>query len=235
MTDNVNLRTSTAHPGPLRRSSLRGDAARVIRARIVGGELQAGRLYSIGEISAELGTSPTPVREALLELSNHGLIVMVRNRGFKVVEMTDADLDELVDIRVMLEVPAVSRVAAMRPVPDLSDVRALCDDIDEAVSRGDLTSFLAIDRDLHLTLIAKMGSPRLTKLVGELRDQSRLYGIGPILDSPQMAASAHEHTIIVDAVEAGDSAEAARLLTHHLSHIRGSWSARGENEATSVA
>jgi len=198
----------------------------LLRARIVGGELEGGRLYSIGEISAELGTSPTPVREALLELSNQGLISMVRNRGFKVTEMTDGDLDQLVAIRMMLEVPAVAQVAALRPLPDLSDVRALCREIDEAAARGDLTAFLAIDRDLHLTLIDKLHNPRLTKIVGELRDQSRLYGLGPMLDTPQMADSAHEHTVILDAVAAGDPGEAARLLQDHLSHIRGRWSAR---------
>ncbi|XKG81213.1 GntR family transcriptional regulator [Microbacterium aerolatum] len=225
MSGSTSLPTRTADRGPLQRSSLRDDAARVLRARIVGGELEVGRLYSIGEISAELGTSPTPVREALLELANNGLISMVRNRGFKVTEMTDEDLDHLVAIRMMLEVPASAQVAAMHPVPDLADVKALCAEIEDAAARGDLTTFLAVDRDLHLALIGKLGNPRLTRMVGELRDQSRLYGLGPMLDTPQMAESAHEHTLIVDAVEAGDADETARLVEKHLSHIRGHWSA----------
>jgi DNA-binding GntR family transcriptional regulator len=69
---------------PLERLSLRDGAARSLRQQIVSGALRSGSLYSIGDIAQQLGTSPTPIREALLELENDGLVELVRNRGFRI-------------------------------------------------------------------------------------------------------------------------------------------------------
>jgi DNA-binding GntR family transcriptional regulator len=209
----------------LSRISLRSAAARVLRAQIVSGTLQPDRLYAIGEVAAQLGTSPTPVREALLDLSSQGLVELVRNRGFRVREMTDHDLDELVHIRTLLEVPAVEQLASLRPAPDLADVQDLCVRIEKAASEGDLDGFLVVDRDLHLQLIAKLGNGRLVDLVGNFRDQTRLYGLGHLVGTPRMTASAHEHTEILGAIAAGRSEQAGALMRAHLGHVRRDWSA----------
>jgi DNA-binding GntR family transcriptional regulator len=210
----------------LPRTSLRDAAARALRAQIVSGTLRPDRLYAIGDVAAQLGTSPTPVREALLDLTSQGLVEMVRNRGFRVREMTDHDLDELVDIRTLLEVPAVEQLAVGGPDLDLTDVQALCRRIEKAATEGDIDAFLAVDRDLHLQLIAKLGNTRLVDLVGNLRDQTRLYGLGHLVGTPRMTASAHEHSQILEAIAAGQSTQAGALMRAHLGHVRGDWAAR---------
>ncbi|WP_018075681.1 GntR family transcriptional regulator [Novosphingobium nitrogenifigens] len=207
---------------PLERLSLRDGAARSLRQQIVSGALRSGSLYSIGDIAQQLGTSPTPIREALLELENDGLVELVRNRGFRIREISRADIKEIHAIRVMLEVPAIEALAAMDPVPDLSDAEALCRRCARAAEMNDIIGFLAFDRDFHLALIAKLGNRRLTDTIGTLRDQTRLYGLHNFGEGG-LTGSTDEHLALLEAVRRRDPATAGALLRHHLDHVVGDW------------
>jgi DNA-binding GntR family transcriptional regulator len=225
------LPVETAEFDELRRTNLREEATRVIRARIVSGGLKPGTLYAIGPIARALGVSVTPVREALLDLANEELVEIVRNRGFRVTTLDNHDLDELVDVRTMLEVPAMGRLAALQPRPDLSELRGLAHHIETCAARGDLVEFLAHDRDLHLRLLAMLGNRRLVQIVGRLRDQTRLYGLLRLAGSERLLESAREHDQLLSAIEAGDEEGAGRLMTQHLRHTRGLWAGREETAA----
>ena len=95
----------------LQASSLRDQALRVIRARIISGAMRPGELYALGATASDLGVSVTPVREAVLELARERLVELARNRGFRVREMTEHELNEIVEFRKIIEVGAVRLVA----------------------------------------------------------------------------------------------------------------------------
>lgn len=209
--------------GVLARTSLRDEAARLIRARIITGALVAGELHSIGSIAAQLGVSVTPVREAVLDLAKEELVDVVRNRGFRVRTLSDDDLDAVVRIRSMLEVAAVRDLAATRPSHDLSELRALAKETEQRAVSGDMVAFIAQDHDLHLGLLARTGNRYLVEIVGRLRNQTRLHGLQQMIGSPDLIDSAREHELLLDAIEAGDVDRAERLMAQHIRHARGVW------------
>ena len=90
---------------------------------------------------------------------------------------------------------------------------------------GDMTGYLDNDRAFHLGLLDLLGNHQLTSIVGNLRDQTRLYGLRALSESGQLEASAREHGPILDAIRDGDSDLAEQLTTQHLRHIQGDWSA----------
>src|SRR4051794_17309245 len=90
---------------------LRDKVTHALRAAMISGEMRPGRVYSAPALAADLGVSATPVREAMLDLAGEGLVEAVRNRGFRVTELTDRDLDEYTEVRALIEVPTVGRVA----------------------------------------------------------------------------------------------------------------------------
>ncbi|MFE0156681.1 GntR family transcriptional regulator [Nonomuraea sp. NPDC059007] len=219
----------TVAPGTgLRRQSLRDDAGQVIRAQIVAGEIRPGALYAIGQLAEQLQVSITPVREALLDLAKEGLIEMVRNRGFRIRVMTEADLDQIIQIRLMLEVPAVREIAARGLVDDFAPLRDLAARTEEAAMTGDWVGFLGTDRELHLTLLGHLGNPRLVDIVAQLRDQGRLYGLDHVAGTQDFIESTREHDALLDAVESGKADEAAELMSTHLKHARGIWAGIAE-------
>lgn len=213
----------------LRQVSLRELAVRSLRASILGGELKAGQVYSAQALSERLGVSATPVREALLDLANAGLVEAIRNRGYRIVTVDDADLDEISEVRDMLEAPAMRLVAERASDEELASVEATLADLEAAAREGDVARFLLVDRDFHLSLLSFSGNGRLVREVQQLRDQTRLVGISGLAAKGKLDQSAAEHRPILEALQRRDADAAEALMHSHIHHTRGIWAGREES------
>jgi DNA-binding GntR family transcriptional regulator len=214
--------------------SLREQAQQVIRASILAGELAAGEIYSASTLAERLGVSPTPVREAMLELTNGGLVEPVRNRGFRVLTADEADLDEISQLRLMLEVPSMRIVAERASDQQLHGFRDIVEQIEATAAAADVAGFLLADRAFHLGMLELTGNRRLVRLVAQLRDQTRIAGITALAREGDLAKSAAEHRDILDALEERDADKAQQLMKRHLIHTRGIWAGRAEPEPSAV-
>ncbi|MFF3917207.1 GntR family transcriptional regulator [Streptomyces sp. NPDC001852] len=215
----------------LKSVSLREQAREALRTRIVLGEIEPGQVESVINVAAELGVSVTPVREAVMDLANLGIVEIIRNRGFRVPVLTDHDLDEIFRLRTMLEAPAMSEVTELLDGQSVPQFRQLAERITEAARDGDLTSFLDLDRQFHLGLLELLGNRRLVAMVGQLRDQARMQGLQKLANQGELTRSGEEHIEIVDAIESGAAEPAAELMRRHLAHSRGIWAGRAENDS----
>lgn len=218
---------AAASNGHLTRVSLRDQATDIFRAQIMTGELVPNRLYSIGELATSLGVSPTPVREALLRLSDEGLGHFVANRGFSVTQLDLQDLEQIVACRRLLEPPAMAQVARMEDIQiDVFYERA--EAVTQAAVDGDMTRFLLLDRDFHLDLTALTGNDRLVSMVAVLRAQTRLYGIQRVAGSDNLVRSADEHRNLLDLIASHDADGASAAMFTHIGHVFGVWSGAEE-------
>ena len=219
----------------LRAQNLRDQAHDVIRASIIAGELEPGEIYSATVLAQRLGVSATPVREAMLDLASAGLVEPVRNRGFRILTPDERDLDEISELRLMLEAPAMRVLVERATDAQLAEFETTVREIEETAEAGDLAAFLLADRDFHLGLLELTGNRRLVRLVGQLRDQTRLVGLKPLAESGRLMASAREHRVILDALRQRDADRAEELMRTHLVHTRGIWAGRTEDDAGRAA
>jgi DNA-binding GntR family transcriptional regulator len=223
---------STAEISPggikLQASSLRDQALRVIRARIISGAMRPGELYALGTTASELGVSVTPVREAILELAREHLVELARNRGFRVREMTEHELNEIVEFRKIIEVGAVRLVSERGLLDQANELQELASATEKYAAAGDWVGFLDSDRDFHMGIMAHLGNERLNQVVGSLRDQSRLYGLDVAAGTESLLQSTHEHADLLSAIIAGSADEAAAIMDRHLQHARGIWAGKAE-------
>jgi DNA-binding GntR family transcriptional regulator len=203
--------------------SLREQVAGALRAAVVAGEMQPGVVYSAPSLAARFHVSATPVREALLDLTKEGLVESVRNKGFRVTEVTDQQLDDITELRALIEVPIVTRLAAGITEPQVRALRPLADAICAAAERGDLIRYIEADQRFHLTLLGLNGNARLLEVVDELRAQTRLYGLGRLVEERGLVGSAQEHHEILDALAANDAARTEAAMSRHIGHVRGLW------------
>ena len=213
------------------RTSLRERVAESLRAALVSGRMVPGPTYSIPALAEQFGVSATPVREAMLDLVNEGIVTPVPNKGFRVVELTDAELDQITELRRLLEVPTVSTLSGSLDGAAIKLLRRLAGDVRDAAGRGDVVGYVEADRELHLTLLAQAGNLRLVEMVGRLRDQSRLYGLEQLALEGVLIDSADEHLRLIDALESGDRHATEQVMAHHLDHVRGIWATRREERA----
>jgi len=149
----------------------------------------------------------------------------VPNKGFRSVPLTPADLAEIYEMRLLLEVPAVARLATGDlPGDHVARLTGLVNTIEQAARSGDLIGNLAADRDFHLTLLAAGGNRRLVSAVARLRDQTRLDNLRALNADGRIVASADEHRPLLTAILRHDERTAERLMRQHLEHIRQDWS-----------
>ncbi|MBB6348443.1 GntR family transcriptional regulator [Nonomuraea muscovyensis] len=204
------------------RQSLREQVSQALRAALITGEMRPGVVYSAPVLAQQFGVSATPVREAMLDLAKEGLVEAVRNKGFRVTELSDRDLDELTEIRRLIEVPTVTRLAGAEPAADFGRLRPVAEEIVSAAERADLLAYVDADLRFHLELLALSGNAHLVSVVKDLRTRARLYGLAR-LPGRTLTDSAREHLDLLDALERGDPDAVGHIMGQHIQHVRGIW------------
>jgi DNA-binding GntR family transcriptional regulator len=215
----------------VRAGSLRDQVRRALEAAMVAGELAPAEMYSAPALGERFGVSATPVREAMMDLARDGFVEVVRNKGFRVVEMSEADLDHISQIRQLLEVPTTVEAADTVTSEDLARLEDIAAEIEAAAERGALIDYLDADRRFHLSLLATLGNPRLTDLVDRLRRQTRLFGLEDLMKAGLLGESAGEHRQLLTVLRARDRKAIRRLMVAHINHTRGLWVGRDERPA----
>ncbi|MEU6143567.1 GntR family transcriptional regulator [Streptomyces sp. NPDC047081] len=201
----------------------------VLRAALISGELRPGQVYSAPALAPRLGVSATPVREAMLELVKEGMVEIVPNKGFRVTAVSEQQLDEYTHIRSLIEIPTTVGLAATADPVDLEALRATAMECVTAAGKGDLIAYVEADLNFHLGLLALAGNEHLVEVVRDLRRRSRLFGLTALVEAGRLEASAREHLELLDALLARDAEKTREVMTRHLGHVRGLWSARGED------
>src|SRR6478735_2210330 len=186
------------------KESLRDRVLQAMRSAIVSGEMEPGKVYSAPFLAGRFGVSATPVREAMLDLTRENLVTIVPNKGFRVTEVDDATLDQVTQIRQLLEPPVVAQVTPVIPEADLPELRRLAQKIVSWAKASNLVEYTEADRVFHLKLLSYAGNPRLVDLVSELRGQTRLLGLTGLLESGRLTEAAEEHLTIVELISRRD-------------------------------
>ncbi|HEY8687459.1 MAG TPA: GntR family transcriptional regulator [Chloroflexota bacterium] len=196
-----------------------------IKAMLISGELAPGELCSVYQLAEVFGVSRTPVREALLQLAREGLLRAERNRGFRVVVSSPLDLDNISEIRMLLEVPAMVKVAKLQPRPteQFERSRIIYERMATAARAGNLRRFIQADTEFHIHLVSLTGNQRLTALVSDLRDHMHLPGLQKLAQSGGLEQSSDEHLHLLEALERGDSNAAADIARAHIGRTRAEW------------
>lgn len=208
--------------------NLRETALEQLRTAIITGDLAEGELVSAPSLGQVFGISATPVREALMELVQEGLVETVKNKGFRVRAMTDKELDDLAQIRLLLEPPAMQWVAGKITPETFQQLNRLADSCLHAAERENLEEFLRIDREFHAQVLTIAGNPQLVDLATTLRRRTRLYGIAMLARKGELADSAREHHELIRMLRDADAVGAESLMRTHIGHTRKDW-AVGEN------
>lgn len=199
------------------RHSVRGQILDALRTALVGGELVPGEVYSAPALADRFGVSPTPVREAMQQLATDGAVEVVPNRGFRVARRSARDLAELAEVRVLLEVPVLLRLAHSRPPECWDELRPLAAATVAAAARGDRVGYAETDRAFHHALLALSGNRQLALVGDSLHRRAQApHGQGTLTGTAELLTAAAEHNALLDALAARDAAAVERLAREHV-------------------
>ncbi|MFF8267716.1 GntR family transcriptional regulator [Streptomyces sp. NPDC016562] len=203
--------------GKVLRHSVRGQILDALRAALVDGELAPGEIYSGPALGERFGVSATPVREAMQQLALEGAVECMPNRGFRVLSRTPGELAELAEVRALLEVPVMLRLARAVPTDTWEALRPAAAATAAAAAAGDLPGYAEADRAFHGEVLALAGNAQLVRVAGELhrRAQWPLPG-APRVRRADLVADAAEHSALLEALIAGDLSAVETLVREHF-------------------
>ena len=196
------------------RASLSKVASDQIRGQILDGRLKPGERLVEDRLSAALGVSRVPVREALLGLSMEGLVRLAPNRGATVAEVTPELVAELVEVRTLLEA-LNARLAARRHDPEI--VALLQDTLrrgNAAALSGSPDQLARLNGEFHERLAEASRNSVLTDIMRSLRERTNLAF--SINGASRARDDWKEHAGILAAVIDGDEELAALLASRHV-------------------
>ncbi|MFF5923594.1 GntR family transcriptional regulator [Streptomyces flavochromogenes] len=199
------------------RHSVRSQILDALRTALVGGELVPGEVYSAPALGERFGVSATPVREAMQRLAVEGAVEVVPNRGFRVTERTPRELAELAEVRALIEVPVMLRLARTVPAARWAELRPLAEATSTAAARGDRAHYAEADRAFHRAVLSLAGNEQLLAVADDLHRRSQWPLISaPVVRHGVLVADAAEHTALLDALIAQDLPVVESLVREHF-------------------
>ncbi|KPC82924.1 MULTISPECIES: GntR family transcriptional regulator [Streptomyces] len=211
--------THSEPPAPrvVQRHSVRGQILDALRAALVGGELAPGQVYSAPALGARFGVSATPVREAMQQLASEGAVEVVPNRGFRVSERGPRELAELAEVRALIEVPVMLRLARTVPEAGWCALRPLAEATVAAAAVGHRAAYAESDRAFHRAVLALSGNQQLVSVADDLHRRSQWPLVnGPVGRRADLLADASEHIALLDALIARDLTVVRSLVGEHF-------------------
>jgi DNA-binding GntR family transcriptional regulator len=195
-------------------------ATELIRGAIIDGRLEPGWRLKEEELARELGISRTPVREALLMLQAEGLVVATPNRGAMVRVHTPEDLDDLYQLRALLEGHAARRAAMRISEAEVERLRESCDRFESLSPDEDLRGLVRENLLFHDTIVEVAGSARLASMVRKVIELPLVYKSYIWYSPDQKRISVHYHRQIANALAVGDSDRAELIMKEHVFEAR---------------
>ena len=182
---------------------------------ILSGKYQKGESLTESKLSAELGVSRTPIREALRRLEQEHLIEEAP-KGVVVVGISEKDLEDIFTVRLKLEGPVAAMAALNYTDEQLAVIREALEFQEFYLNKNDPDRIKSMDSRFHETIYKMSGSTVLYDVLEPLHKKILKYRKASVSNTSRAEASVAEHRAIYEALAARDSQKVERLVTEHL-------------------
>jgi DNA-binding GntR family transcriptional regulator len=194
-----------------------------VKRAIIRGDLPGGTAISENALCHEIGVSRTPVHEAFLRLAAEDLLTLEARKGAVVRPMSPNEAADVLEMREAIESTAATRVVTDGRAADVTpSLQAMLAEQAQAVASGDVDRFIEVDAEFHGAVIGASRNAIAVMFARTLRDrQQRLRHHLMRLQPSQLQASLEDHRALAAALEAGDAARYAEVLSAHVASHRG--------------
>jgi len=186
-----------------------------LREDIMTCDLSPGEEVRESELALKYGVSKSPIRDALQKLEFEGLVEIAPRQGHRVLPISIKDAEDILELREILEVAAVHRIATEASDDDLDALNAF-----RTANLTSLREFARYNRDFHHRISHLANNQRLSGTMRRLMDNYERLCIVSLsarrAEGEAMAAALHDHIAIIDALQARDGRKAGRLSGAHI-------------------
>lgn len=201
-------------------NTIRNQVYQIIKEDICSGSYQPGQWLQENELAARLSVSRSPVREALRQLASDGLVVEIPNKGVFVKEFTSRDIEEVFELRVMMENYSIGRLRDNLSTAGMERLMQCLSELERAFDKKDLRLYIDLDTQLHGLLIELSGNSLLESVYERVHSVIQQFRIYSLLTSTRFNDSMEEHRSMVHCILTGNTTEAQQINCRHLQMAR---------------
>jgi DNA-binding GntR family transcriptional regulator len=195
---------------------LREQVYKRLKASVLNGTLSPNKRLIEEKLAEEMGTSRTPVREAIQKLEKEGLIHKLPRGGFAVSVVTDADIEEVFGIRSILEGYA-GYLATSRAADE--DIQALEETVtkqEKFLAEKNLEEVIRLNTEFHEILYGAAKSTKLLSLISDLRDYIYRYRLIILRYEGMASISIGDHKEMIELMRARNTKQVEKLVRKHI-------------------
>ena len=191
-------------------------ARKQIEEFILDGVLRTEDKITERDMAVRLGMSRAPVREAIRELINAGLLEQISARQIVVRQLLFTEIEEIFDIRAMLEGKAAALAAGNRQSGQLKQLQSLFERMILVADSQDYPTYFDLNIQFHKLIHEIANAPRLLSLIDQIMRESLLLRSRSLVNEDHIQNSINEHNQILMSLESGDSELAELLMIRHV-------------------
>ena len=211
-------------------TTIREQVYKILRDDICQGVYAPGTRLQEVDLAENLSVSRSPVREALRQLAADGLLLEIPNKGVYVKEFTVKDIEEIYDLRVMLESYGILHSTGHITSIRRERLLGFLADLESFLQKGDLESYTSIDEQLHSHIVHLGDNSLINDTYDRVRSMNQQFRILSLMDEQRFRESMDEHREFVLALVTGDPQRADDINRHHLELARAAILKRMKNE-----
>ncbi len=200
--------------------TIRGQVYQILRNDVCSGKYGPGFWLQEKELAEKLGVSRSPVREALRQLVSDGLVIEVPNKGVFVKEFTLRDIDEIFDMRVMLESYGIQKSRKNLTSVRRQKLFELLDLLERSCAAGDMDKYVQADEELHIRIVELGGNSLVESTYDRVRSMNQQFRVLSLVSHQRFDESMEEHRRLIHALAVGDVSAAEEVLRVHLELAR---------------
>ncbi len=199
---------------------LRDVVFNTLRQAILKGELKPGeRLMEIA-LAERLGVSRTPIREAMRKLELEGLVVMIPRRGAQVANITEKDLNDVLEVRMALENVAIEKACKLMSEEEMGRLWLAAKEFERTMAEGNLVRLAEADVAFHETIYKASDNVRLNQVLNNLREQIYRYRVEYLKEEETRNVLVKEHEELTRAIRNRDVELAQKISFQHIENQR---------------
>jgi len=197
-------------------------AYRAIREGILAGTFAQGSHITARQLAEATGLSRTPVREAMRRLDAEGMISLIPNRGAFVASWSENEIEQIYELRVLLESFAAQMAAERINNAQLAELQALAHEMSHLVEQRpvDVEAIAEVNDKFHKGVLEACANPRLRDLLGTITEVPLQLSTFRRYSIEELRRSAAQHEELVAALTVGDADWARSVMTAHIRSAR---------------
>jgi len=195
---------------------LRDVVFHTLRQAILRGNLKPGERLMEIQLAQKLGVSRTPIREAIRKLELEGLVLTIPRRGAEVAEITEKNMQDVLEVRKSLEALATQLACERMTEADIEELKQKNVEFQVSLATKDVTKIAEADVQFHDVIFTATDNQRLIQLLNNLREQMYRFRVEHLKNEdwhPQLIA---EHNEIIKYLETRQKEKAMEIINRHI-------------------